>query len=143
MSRSKAFEVVLLGLWLLIVATLTFRYFKPRQEISIPEETPDTQVEPLPASKPMALKRIVQIDSDTFDLTLREGDRRLVMNLPKAIAPDAKSKTTQMLNKILNPRCVLERRLDDGKWVGTIIFTLDGKDLDIMDWLKSGKFVYE
>ncbi len=143
MSRSKAFEIILLGLWLLIVATLVFRYFKPRQEISVPQDIVEKESQPLPTSKSLPIKRIVQVDSDTFDITLREGDRRLMLDLPKTVAAEAKSKTTQLLNKIVNPRCLLQSRRDDGRWVGTLIYSLDGKDQDIMDWLQNGKFVYD
>jgi hypothetical protein len=46
------------------------------------------------------------------------------------------------LNKVENPIVFLDKKLDNGKWIIEISFSLEGKDIQLTSWMKENNLVY-
>ena len=143
MGKSKIFEMLILGLWLLVMATLVFRHFASKNDIDLKPPASDPGLAESLIGKRMPVKRIVVVDGSNYDITLKEGDRRLLLSLPVATANGAKQGVVSLLNTVTRPEVVLESKRPDGKWVGKIIMQKDNAELDLCRWLADNKFVYD
>lgn len=143
MGKSKVFEMLILGLWLLVMATLVFRHFASNGEMDPPLPPSDPGLGEAVVGKRLKVKRIVVVDGSNYDITLKEGDRRLLLTLPVATAQGAKQQVVSFLNTVTSPEVLLESKKPDGRWSGRIIAKKSDVDVDLCKWLADNKFVYD
>lgn len=142
MFKSKIIEIVVLGLWLLIALVLIFRSKESTQFVPPISEQPSSLL-----SKKYDVKKITVIDGNTFDLSIRNSlsedlMARILGEIPLKATIDAKKKVIELLNKVENPIVFLDKKLDNGKWIIEISFSLEGKDIQLTSWMKENNLVY-
>ena len=98
-------------------------------------------------SKKYDVKKITVIDGNTFDLSIRNSlsedlMARILGEIPLKATIDAKKKVIELLNKVENPIVFLDKKLDNGKWIIEISFSLEGKDIQLTSWMKENNLVY-
>jgi hypothetical protein len=140
--KSKIIEIVVLGLWLLIALVLIFRSKESTQFVPPISEQPSNLL-----SKKYDVKKITVIDGNTFDLSIRNSlsedlMARILGEIPLKATIDAKKKVIELLNKVENPIVFLDKKLDNGKWIIEISFSLEGKDIQLTSWMKENNLVY-
>jgi len=140
--KSKIIEIVVLGLWLLIALVLIFRSKESTQFVPPISEQPSSLL-----SKKYDVKKITVIDGNTFDLSIRNSlsedlMARILGEIPLKATIDAKKKVIELLNKVENPIVFLDKKLDNGKWIIEISFSLEGKDIQLTSWMKENNLVY-
>lgn len=143
MGKNKVLEILIFGIWLLVVAMLLVRYAASKRESAVPDFVVPRDVPESISGKRLAVKRIVVVDGDTYDLVLRDGERRVLVDLDVAAASEIKQKVISMLNKSMSPEVLLEKKGADGRWIGKIFVKLDGRDTDLSSWLRENKLTYE
>ncbi len=143
MGKNKVLEILIFGIWLLVVAMLVVRYAASKRESVVPDFVVPRDVPESISGKRLAVKRIVVVDGDTYDLVLRDGERRVLVDLDVAAASEIKQKVTSLLNKSMSPEVLLEKKGADGRWIGKIFVKLDGRDTDLSSWLRENKLTYE
>ena len=143
MGKNKVLEILIFGIWLLVVAMLLVRYAASKRESAVPDFVVPRDVPESISGKRLAVKRIVVVDGDTYDLVLRDGERRVLVDLDVAAASEIKQKVISMLNKSMSPEVLLEKKGADGRWIGKIFVNLDGRDTDLSSWLRENKLTYE
>ena len=142
-GKNKVLEILIFGIWLLVVAMLLVRYAASKRESAVPDFVVPRDVPESISGKRLAVKRIVVVDGDTYDLVLRDGERRVLVDLDVAAASEIKQKVISMLNKSMSPEVLLEKKGADGRWIGKIFVKLDGRDTDLSSWLRENKLTYE
>lgn len=143
MGKNKVLEILIFGIWLLVVAMLVVRYAASKRDSAVPDFVVPRDVPESISGKRLAVKRIVVVDGDTYDLVLRDGERRVLVDLDVAAASEIKQKVISMLNKSVSPEVLLEKKGADGRWIGKIFVKLDGRDTDLSSWLRENKLTYE
>ena len=131
-----------MGLWLLIALVLIFRSKESTQFVPPISEQPSSLL-----SKKYDVKKITVIDGNTFDLSIRNSlsedlMARILGEIPLKATIDAKKKVIELLNKVENPIVFLDKKLDNGKWIIEISFSLEGKDIQLTSWMKENNLVY-
>ena len=143
MGKNKVLEILIFGIWLLVVAMLVVRYAASKRDSAVPDFVVPRDVPESISGKRLAVKRIVVVDGDTYDLVLRDGERRVLVDLDVAAASEIKQKVISMLNKSVSPEVLVEKKGADGRWIGKIFVKLDGRDTDLSSWLRENKLTYE
>lgn len=144
MSKSKALEILILGLWLLVVATLVVRHVQSERQIDLPaDDDRRSRLEENLAGSLFDVRRIVVVDGNTYDLTLKDNDKRILIELDVAAVPDIKQKITALLNKSSSPKVKLKTKRPDGRWSASITLKVEGRDVDLSSWLAENKLVYQ
>ena len=138
MNKSKIIELTVFGLWLLIALIL---YLRLRDTTQFVPQVQEYSIDL--SAKSYLVKQITVIDGNTFDLSLRDDlVSRVLGELPLKSTTDARKKVIEVLNKAANPRVVLNKKKDDGKWLIDLTVSLEGKDVDLKDWMKQNNLVY-
>lgn len=141
MERSRIIEIVVLGLWLLIVLVLILRSKEPTQFVPNSYEESEKLV-----SKKYDVRKITVIDGNTFDLSLSDdltgGISRVLGEIPVKAISESKRKVVELLNRVQNPRVKLSKRMGDGRWIIEMTFSLDGKDVEFLSWMKENNLIY-
>lgn len=142
LNKSKIIEIVVLGLWLLIALVLILRSKEATQFVPPISDQPSNLI-----AKKYDIKKITVVDGNTFDLSLRsssgeDGMSRVLGEIPLKATIDARKKVIELLNKAQNPRVILDKKLNDGKWIVEITLSLDGKDINLTTWMKENNLIY-
>jgi hypothetical protein len=143
-GNSKLLEIVLLGLWLLIAVGFFYKY-KPTQSVApVPNvlEAPDISV--AAKGKSFDVARITVNSGSSFDFSLKDQTiSRILADLPVNATKESRQKIVDLLNNATKPRIVLRDKQEDGHWLVDFFVTQDGKEIDVSDWLKKNKLVYQ
>ena len=132
-------------MWLLIAVNFYFKY-KPisKDPVPLPHvlETPD--ISSNYKGKSFAVRRVNVTTGNSFDFTLKDQTvTRILGELPVMATKESKQKLVELLNRSDSPRIVLKDRRNDGRWVVDFFVTENGSEINVVDWLKKNKLVYQ
>lgn len=98
------------------------------------------QTNPIVVSGPYLVRSVQVIQGNEFDITYDTGrvHGKLIVSTP----PEAKVAVTRLLNEITNPKVYLIKQEQDF-WYIRMIVLKDGKEVDLVDWLKSQNLVWQ
>lgn len=145
MGKSKLLEIVLLGLWLLIAVTFVFKYKAPKQGVApVPDALQAPDVSVAAKGKSFDVARITVNTGSSFDFSLKDQDvSRILADLPVNATKESRQKVVDLLNNVTKPRIVLREKQEDGHWLVDFFVTQEGKEVNVADWLKKNKLVYQ
>ena len=86
------------------------------------------------------ISRIRVIQGHDFDITLRNG-KRIRANLRYATAPEAQQEVVTFLNSSLSPNIILHEK-SDHIWIVDIKAIYNGKEMELLEWLKAKNLVW-
>jgi hypothetical protein len=140
-GKSKLLELLILGLWLLIALILYLRVQQANQKIPFFKENENSQI--VAGNKSYDVKRVTVNSGCVFDIMIDDVLlSRIMGRLNVKTATEAKKKVIDLLNNCTKPRIVLKNKDADGIWVLDLYFTIDGSELNLTNWLKDNKLVY-
>lgn len=144
MRQLKIFELLLLGLWLLIGVCFFYKYRAPTKDaIKVPPvlETPDIALSY--KGKSFEVRRVAVQAGSAFDMTLKDDKvARVLADLSVHGTAEAKQKVVDLLNNSTQPRVVLRDRKPDGRWLVDFFVKQNGAEVNVADWLLKNKLVY-
>lgn len=145
MGQSKILEIILVGMWLLIAINFYFKY-KPSQNEPVPLphvlETPDISTNY--KGKSFFVRRVNVNTGSSYDFTLKdEVVTRILGELSVAATKESRQKIIELLNHTDSPRIILRDRRSDGKWLVDFFVVENGNEINVADWLKKNKLVYQ
>jgi hypothetical protein len=140
-GKSKLFELLILGLWLLIVLILYLKVQQTNQKTPFFKENENSQI--TAGNKSYDVKRVTVNSGCVFDIMIDDVLlSRIMGRLSVKTATEAKKKVIDLLNNCTKPRIVLKNKDVDGIWVLDLYLTIDGSELNLTNWLKDNKLVY-
>lgn len=140
-GKSKLFELLILGLWLLIVLILYLKVQQTNQKTPFFKENENSQI--TAGNKSYDVKRVTVNSGCVFDIMIDDVLlSRIMGRLSVKTATEAKKKVIDLLNNCTKPRIVLKNKDADGIWVLDLYLTIDGSELNLTNWLKDNKLVY-
>jgi len=98
------------------------------------------QINPNPIQGPYTVRSIQVIQGNEFDIIYDTG--RVHGKLLAATPPEAKLAVTRLLNDITNPKVYFLKQ-DKDFWYVKITVLKDGKEIDLVDWLKSQNLIWQ
>ena len=145
MDRKRVFELVIVGLWLMIAILMAIRYKQNYVEsMPIPEKLVIPMVPESQKGKEFNIRKVIVLNGNTFDLTLKdESSTRILGKLNVMSTANAKEKVVDFLNHVSSPKVVLREKQLDGQWIIDIFVTKDNKEINLSDWLVSNNLVYK
>jgi hypothetical protein len=94
-------------------------------------------------NKSYDVKRVTVNSGCVFDIMIDDVLlSRIMGRLSVKTATEAKKKVIDLLNNCTKPRIVLKNKDVDGIWVLDLYLTIDGSELNLTNWLKDNKLVY-
>jgi hypothetical protein len=87
------------------------------------------------------IKKIHIIEGHLYDIVLQDG-RRILGKLEVTTPPEATKKIIELLNGSTNPEATLLDQ-EDHIWNIKLHVISDGKKIEITEWLRSNKLVWE
>lgn len=140
-GKSKLFELLILGLWLLIALILYLKIQQTNQKTPFFKENENSQI--VAGKKSYDVKRVTVNSGCVFDIMIDDVLlSRIMGRLSVKTATEAKKKVIDLLNNCTKPRIVLKNKDADGIWVLDLYLTIDGSELNLANWLKDNKLVY-
>ena len=98
------------------------------------------QTNPSPIQGPFTVRSIQVIQGNEFDIIYDTGrvHGKLIVTTP----PEAKLAVTRLFNDITNPKVYFLKQ-DKDFWYVKITVLKDGKEIDLVDWLKSQNLIWQ
>jgi hypothetical protein len=142
MGHRRIMELVIVGLWVTVAVTLV-QFKNHKTVVPVPNKLlpkiAETEI-----GKTYEIRKLTVIRGDSFDLTIRDGnDSRVLVKLPVVAVENSKGKVLDLLSHCTNPKVVFREKQPDGRWQVDFLFTQEGKELNLSDWLTSNKLVYK
>ena len=95
---------------------------------------------------PVKITGIGVLSGNEFDLNLAD-ERRIHGILDVHATPDAKIKVLEFLNRCKNPRCVLQKQVNDSWIIQLYVTTVDAEgapvEVEVSKWLRDKRLVYD
>ena len=143
MGHRRIIELVIVGLWLTIATVLFIHYSRDKGAPPVPESLVPPVFHPEKGKK-YEVRKLTVLRGDSFDLTIKDNDTRILAKLPVTATENAKSKVLDLLNHCTNPKVVLRDRQPDSHWTIDFYFTnTEGKEVNLVEWLSSNNLVYK
>jgi hypothetical protein len=137
MYNKRIFDLITLGLWVCVAIVLYVQNGAGLLEkIKIPENS-----FALRPNNELDIKKISVISGDSIDITL-QNKIRIFAKLSVLSIEGSKQRVISLLNSITSPKVLLLKKQQDGRWLVSINFMLDGKETKLEDWLLSNNLVY-
>lgn len=131
-SNKRIFELIILGLWLCIALILYV------QNDILKKDNLNTGL----ISSELAVKEIIVIDDNTFEVTLKDNSKTIILaKLDLDTVDGSKQKVVNLLSKIIDPKISLLQKQKDGHWIVKMSFVLEGKKTNLENWLFSNDLV--
>jgi len=138
MYNKRIFDLITLGLWVCVAIVLYVQNGAGLLEkIKIPEKNAFV----LRPNNELDIKKISVISGDSFDITL-QNKIRIFAKLSVLSIEGSKQRVISLLNSITSPKVLLLKKQQDGRWLVSINFMLDSKEVKLEDWLLSNNLVY-
>jgi hypothetical protein len=145
MDRKRVFELVIMGLWLMIAFVMAVHYSRDYNKIApIPEKLVVPAVPESQKGKQYKVSKVIVLRGDTFDLTLNDSDFTRVLGKLSVLATDnSKEMVLHFLNHSSDPKVVLLEKQLDGRWTIDFLVDKDGEEVNLAQWLTSNNLVYK
>ena len=144
MRHSKAIEILILGLWFLIAVTVFWKYKFSNKEIKLPENMDFQNITEVQVGKTFDIRKISILQGISFDITLKDdANSRILAELPVKPTADARNRLVDLLNQSAKPSLMLKQKQENGKWIIDLFVYNADKKLNIADWLKENKLIYQ
>ena len=144
MGHRRIIEFVIVGLWLAIAVVLFLHYEEDTSEV-VP--IPDKLIAPIVAEsnvgKQFDVQKITVLRGDSFDITMKNDNTRILGKLSVMATENAKAKVIDLINHSTNPKVVLRNKQPDGHWIIDLLIINDGKKINLVEWLSSNNLVYK
>jgi hypothetical protein len=140
-SKNKYLESIILILWLVIAGMLYFNINKSQQLIVDKEISQESNL----AGNTYKIKKISIIESNSFDITFLDENRKNVRILARIAASptsEAREAILKLLNNIKQPEIVI---LDKNQvnYLVEIYFNISEKKSSLTEWLSEQNFLYD
>lgn len=139
-SKNKYLESIILVLWLAIAGMLYFNVNKSNQFIANEEVNKESNL----AGNTYKIKKISVIESNSFDITFLDQDKKVVRILAKiAVKPtsEAREAIINLLNNIKQPEIVVLDK-NEMNYLVEIYFNNYEKKSSLTEWLTEQNLLY-
>lgn len=145
MDRKRVFELVIIGLWLMIAIIMAIRYNQNYFDaLPMPEKLTMPAVPESQKGKEFDIRKVIVLNGDTFDLTLKDdGSTRILGKLNVLSTANAKEEVVDLFNHVSSPKVVLREKQLDGRWIVDIFVIKDNQKINLSEWLVSNNLVYK
>jgi len=94
--------------------------------------------------KTFDIRKISILQGISFDITLKDdANSRILAELPVKPTADARNRLVDLLNQSAKPSLMLKQKQENGKWIIDLFVYNADKKLNIADWLKENKLIYQ
>lgn len=133
----------MLALWIAIAGMLFFNINKKNQLLINGDVIVKNGSEYISETYPV--HKITVLDSNTFDLVLRDKQEnfRILAKLPVKVTVEAKNKTINLLNQINKPEVHILKKDEEGYYLIELHFIQGSNKTNLKDWLQQNNFLYE
>lgn len=136
MESRKILQIVILGLWMTIAWVVVI---KPKKsELTKPEIQETSSL----SGKTFNVKRIAVKSGHQFDIVLQD-DTKIIGSLNLLSTENSKFAVSDFLHKISLPKVKLKNKKSNGEWQIDFMYTENGEEKSLEDWLNSENLVYK
>lgn len=136
MRQAKIYELIILGLWLIIIAILFTKSEKLEKQL------PEKDTSGLAFNKKYYISRVVVLKGDLFDFTLESSNSRILCKIALKTTEETKDRVISLFKDSENPYVILLDKSSEG-YNSNVFLTVNSVEINLKDWILSNNLAFK